>query len=327
MLRNPVVKIGDVEVLNIGDPHLGKKWNTANSESKSILSQLQWHIFKQSVCHSEQPVKVIMGDIFDKPNVDEATLLRTYEILKETNGKVYILEGNHDSSKTSLEKTSFDVLEMLVKDLDNVIIIRGVINTYIGGVSVSFIGWEYKNTIAEQIEKYLSPDTEVLYTHVDFTSYGKNVENVLPFEKLPPSVKTVINGHEHLPLRSKEGNVNYIGTGSMMPFDRSQQHSSDNGTYADLFITIFKGDDLDPEEWKDKLVYYQTDEPMDLPEFEGSYGVILKRSINNDGSLDVLLEMDEISIPALLAKAAVITGLTDDVVSDLVAEFEGLEDE
>lgn len=321
MFRNPIINIDGYDVLNIGDPHLGKKWNNAFPDKREFITEHHWSIFTALMLTSTPHYKVIMGDIFDKSNVEENVLLRTYDILKNSKGKIYILEGNHDSSKTSFEKTSFDVLEELCQGLENVHIIRGVETTNIGNTSVSFIGWQYQNTIAQQIEKYLPCTSEIIYTHLDFETFSDNKSNVIPFHLFSKCVKMVINGHEHLPKRCTVNGIDYVGTGSMLPFDRSQQDLTDVDTCSDLFFTVKDYPSARSIDWANRFVYYHTDDVTNIPEFEGALGVIIKKMSADELETGVILEIDEISIPVLLNKAADITGLDQVAVRQLIEEF------
>lgn len=329
MLRNPIINIGGVDVLNIGDPHLGKKFSSAFPDRRNDISEKNWEIFEFFIVHETTPLKVVCGDIFDKSKVDEADLLRAANILRSSKHKIIVLEGNHDSSKTSLEKTSFDVLVELLTGCEHIRFIRGVETIHIGTELVTFIGWEYHNSIQEQIEKYMPSNVKYVYTHVDFESFGSDKSNCIPFSLLEKyGVKYVVNGHEHLPKRITVGSIDYIGTGSMLPHDRSQQHDSDKETYADLFINVY-ADDVDTAiNFTDKFVYYHSNDFSDIPEFKDAYGVILKKvNADQETETSVLIEFDEISIPVLLHKSAEITGLAESEVNKLIQEFVEVENE
>lgn len=320
MLRNPTIEIGGIKFLCVGDPHLGKKYPNAFPDRRAEMEERHWNIFEVMVTLQDS-VKVIMGDIFDKSKVDEAVLLRTAEILNKSTSKIYILEGNHDNSKTKLEKTSFDVLEQLFKHNQDIVFVRGVVNLFVGNnIGISLVGWEYNRSIREQV-KDIDPTSDYLFTHVDLNSFNDDKSNCVPFDLIKnTNIKYVINGHEHLPKREVIDGIHYIGTGSLIPFDRSQQGWDDVDTYAHLFVTNPK----DKSDWTDKIVYFESENLDDVPEFEGAYGVILKR-LGVTESEQVLVEIDEISIPVLLQRAADITGLDQNAVKNLVTEFAEIE--
>lgn len=280
MLRNPIINIGGVDVLNIGDPHLEKKFGHAFPDRKNDIFERNWGIFEHFIKIADYQVKVICGDIFDKSKVDESTLLRTAKILSESEYNIIVLEGNHDSSKTSLEKTSFDVLVELLSGQDHIRFVRGVETFSIGTELVTFIGWEYHHNIREQIELCMPQGVKYVYTHVDFDSFGSDKSNTVPFDLFKNyGVEYIINGHEHLPKRTNVGGIEYIGTGSMLPHDRSQQHDTDKETYADLFINVYSGDVDSVNNFTDKFVYYHDVEFNDIPDFIGAYGVITKKVV------------------------------------------------
>lgn len=325
MLRNPVIMLGNTQVQTIGDPHLGRKFNSAHPEHRPMLEEKQWDVFK-SLLTNEYPVKIIMGDIFDKAKVDEAVILKTAEIIKAKTGRLFLLEGNHDSSKTALEKTSFDVLVELLADEVGIIIIRGVETFCIGSLNVSMIGWEYHRNIREQIIDYLPCDSDYVFMHVDYESFSQSLDNCVPFDLLKEkNVKCVVNGHEHLPKQTTIEGIEYIGTGSLIPFDRSQQSADDSGTYADLFVTIKEGDDLFDLFVEDKIVYFEYENPDDIPEIK-CLGLVLKKQKSETEDV-VLVEVGDLSIAALLQKAGEQTGLSQDIIEDLIVELNEAESE
>lgn len=320
MLRNPTIEILGEGMSLLGDPHLGKTFNQAYPAQRKVIQDKQWEVFSKLLNCKKTKIKVIMGDIFDKSKVDESVILKTSEEISKAslNSVVVIIEGNHDSSKTSLEKTSFDILYALLKDNPKVIFARGTTEL---NYSTYFIGWEYNKSIAEQIES-LPDGVDTIFTHVDFESFGTDQSNTIPFPLLEKKgITKVINGHEHLPKQEKIGSVEYIGSGSLLPYDRSQQHETDTDTYADLFVTINDGDDVEDLDFTEKFVYFQSEDFREIPEFEGCLGVIPKKIVKGEEVNDTIVEIDDVSIPVLLRQAADITGIPDSKVSELLTEL------
>ena len=101
MLRNPIINIGGVDVLNIGDPHLGKKFSSAFPDRRNDISEKNWEIFEFFIVHETTPLKVVCGDIFDKSKVDEADLLRAAKKLLTKNLKTLILYCSFSTSTNS----------------------------------------------------------------------------------------------------------------------------------------------------------------------------------------------------------------------------------
>ena len=107
-------------------------------------------------------------------------------------------------------------------------------------------------------------DPDVVVCHLDKISYG-NDDNVIPYDFLKSKgISVVISGHEHKPYHFTEGNMQVIGTGSLLPYSHAEDPEGKN------YITFRNFDDVKdfideyPEGLKDMHVrVYIEDERMD----------------------------------------------------------------
>lgn len=105
----------------INDTHLGvSRQSGTTPESRRALAEFQLSQFEAELNTNDSVM--ILGDLFDKANVDLSVVWRTFKILSdylEENTKkhfVYLVKGNHDASNTWGKMCSLDLLaEMLDK--------------------------------------------------------------------------------------------------------------------------------------------------------------------------------------------------------------------
>ncbi len=106
----------------IGDPHLGKKFTTGVPlHRRGERERLQYDLFRKELEDGAQSsnIVVMMGDLFDKYEVDAADLYDVALIYKDVastfSGTIFVvLRGNHDVSRYIAKKSSFDLLAIIL---------------------------------------------------------------------------------------------------------------------------------------------------------------------------------------------------------------------
>ena len=102
----------------LNDLHIGVN-RTAGTTLASSAALKQHLRDKFAALLPEQGDVMILGDLFDTGNVPISEVFSTYVILddwlRNHNGHVYNVRGNHDVTKTSNIMSSFDFLGMLLK--------------------------------------------------------------------------------------------------------------------------------------------------------------------------------------------------------------------
>lgn len=317
-MRNPVIN----GTAFIGDPHLGRVFvNDIGLDKRGILEKRQrktfhsllWAASKRS-CNRI----VIVGDLFDKFVVKEETLHWVmqvlHEFISETYGHcpVYIIQGNHDSSKNTAVKSSFDLLELwaMTAHPKSIHCVRSIFLVE----DLMLIPWRHDKTAIEQVneikEEFTLPPTAV--THLDRIGYGSNTDNLIPLEELKAlGITRIINGHEHKPVI--DGMVYCIG--SMRPYSHAEILSNEKD-YVTLTQEQIEEPDFDPELYFASMVRVIVAKDFVLPAINSlGLKVIKVDNIVDVAKLDV--EYVSESLNSLFHKSMAEVGVTPELSAEV----------
>lgn len=242
----------------IGDPHLGRKFQTGvPMHRRGEREHMQFEDFKAQMLTDINPTLIVMGDLFDKFIVDYDVIYKTYRILVEANktgGDIFILQGNHDVSRNSEQKSSLDLLEIMSVHLENIKFVREVDyhTTRDGGELCMFVPYsEFSHTRdLVSAELALGAKPVMAFGHWDIESFG-NDHNVVPLDLLAPYCKYVVTGHIHQPQcyvvdlqgnpidvsnneygNTEQASCQLVVTGSMQPYSFAEDE------YQALYATM-----------------------------------------------------------------------------------------
>jgi DNA repair exonuclease SbcCD nuclease subunit len=189
-----------------------------------------------------------MGDLLDKYSVEENLVLDTAETLNAATEwkKIYVLKGNHDSSRDSVRKGSFDVLEKLCPD---VIFVKQVWELQLENGYIALFGYDAFKSAAE-LASSLQQGANYLaaFGHWDLTSHSSDF-NLVPtevFAKL--GITEVYTGHIHKQQTIERHGVTVHAVGSMQPYAHGEQ------AFGDTFyqtLTLAEFEKCEPESFKD----------------------------------------------------------------------------
>jgi len=233
----------------IGDPHLGRVFKTGvpvhrlgEREAKVFLD------FTQQVSSTDNTPVIIMGDLFDKYSVPENLVLDTAEILNEATKwkKIYVLKGNHDGTRDSVRKGSFDVLERLCP---KVVFVKGVYEIQLENGYLALFGYDAFKS-ATELANQLTVNCNYLaaFGHWDLTSHGSDF-NLVPTEVFAAlKVPTVYTGHIHKAQTIERHGVTVHAVGSMQPYAHGEQ-AEDDLLYQTLTLDEFNA--RNPEDFLD----------------------------------------------------------------------------
>ncbi len=161
---------------------------------------------------------MILGDLFDGPNISKADLLRTYQVLDDwlvRSGKNLVLvPGNHDLSKNSTEFSSFEFLGALL----------GAEGAYAGTVSyirtgtMTAYGYVIPHVANQELfdhELSRVPECDYLFVHANWDN-GFAVEsdhslNLSRAQAEAAPVKHIVFAHVHQACTALGGKVVVIG--------------------------------------------------------------------------------------------------------------------
>lgn len=249
-IRNPLITtpMGNL-IKTIGDAHLGQVFkndvplNRRGDYEKHQEGVLVNHLFGELPEHStpENTLRCQVGDWFHKATVPSSVIIKSYHLCQnydDVNDTILaILSGNHDDSKTITERTSWDLLSLLVEKFERVIAVKDwKIHEFANGEQVLLIGWNVTVNAAQALldardEGYNKITTVIC--HLDKISFG-NEDNVIPYELFAENgIKMVISGHDHKPYHFNELGMEIIGTGSLLPFSHGDVTPED-----DLYLTF-----------------------------------------------------------------------------------------
>lgn len=203
---------------------------------------------------------MILGDLFDGPDISKADLLRTYQLLHDWLGRanrcLYLVNGNHDLSKNSTNFSSFQFLaELLVGEDDRVQHITEGTKTVHGYVIPHVANQDLFN-----LELAKVPACDHLFVHCNWDN-GFAVEsdhslNLSKQQAIDLPVKHIFFAHVHQATVALAGKVFVIGN----QFPSSVSDCLGNGFKAMLQIneaggpvavTTWKADgDFEEQDWR-----------------------------------------------------------------------------
>jgi DNA repair exonuclease SbcCD nuclease subunit len=312
MQRNPKITIEGKTFQIIGDPHMGRHFANASPAVRLMLKQKQTDRLIELV---NQPVDyvIVVGDLFDKAHVPEAVIIEAIEILDKPN--VFLLRGNHDLSRSDLDKSSFELLEKTVL-APRMVTDEPVL---LCGGKVALCGWSFKRSLIEILGDH-RPETVVC--HLDRHSYGGDDSNVIPFAELEDlGVKTVINGHEHTPYSGYYGKVFYLGSGSLLPYTFAEDPE------GELFVTLTKEQIAqDPESLSNKFVRVLGDDLSGMEDLP-CLGLQLKRQAVEVSAEDLVIDSTDYSTLSILTQIGQSKGMSMAHIQSLYAQIEDSNDD
>lgn len=159
---------------------------------------------------------MILGDLFDGPDVSKADLLRTYQCLNDwlvrTNRHLYLVNGNHDLSKNSTNFSSFQFLAALLQSewhLDVTHITEGTMTPH------GYVIPHVTNQDLFNVELAKVPECEYLFVHCNYDNQfaveSDHSLNMSREQAEAAPVKHIIFAHEHQGRVELGGKVRIIG--------------------------------------------------------------------------------------------------------------------
>ena len=223
-----IIEIAGHHFKLIGDPHLGRVFRTGvpvhrlgEREADVLLD------FNLRVLTVDDVPIIVMGDLFDKYSVSENIVLDVAETLNSAAEwkKIYVLRGNHDSSRDSVRKGSFDVLERLCP---KVVFVKGIYEIQLENGYLALFGYDAFKS-ATELAGQLTEGLNYLaaFGHYDLTSHGSDF-NLVPTEVFAElKIETAYTGHIHKRQTIERHGVTVHAVGSMQPYAHGEQAEGD----------------------------------------------------------------------------------------------------
>lgn len=231
----PVFNIDGLKVNLCGDPHLGKSFRT-NVPLHRIGDReaMVWMEFERQLSEPAD-LTVVMGDLFDKFVVPPEVVIRCYERLMandRSHQPIYILRGNHDASRDTTKKSSFELLSLLLESDEDCNVYTVPDLTVIGDFLLC--GWQPYVSANDTLGTLLVPRFKVAFGHWDITQHGEDTHNLVPLERLAKlGVTKVFTGHIHKADSFKRNGMEVTVVGSMQPYAHGEEPAG-----SELYMTL-----------------------------------------------------------------------------------------
>ena len=195
----------------ISDTHIG----TVRSSGTTLASQVALTAYIHESFKALLPDSdlMILGDLFDKAEVNLADLLFTYNALSEwleRGYSLYMVSGNHDDHRTTGKLSSFDMLGELLKQLTHrVTVIKG------GGAMTpyGYVISHMPNQAMFDAELVKVPECNVLFLHCNYNNFfaaqSDQSLNISKEQVEACKAKKIVIAHEH--VKKADGKVTLPG--------------------------------------------------------------------------------------------------------------------
>ena len=239
----PVFNIDGLKVNLCGDVHLGKSFRT-NVPLHRIgdRESMVWMEFERQLSEPAD-LTIVMGDLFDKFVVPPEVVLRASGALQgavSAHQCVAILRGNHDASRDTAKKSSFELLEQLCKGDSRIVFVNDYATLAFdhSATRLHLFGWQpfvsAADTIAARLATYDAKDGVAAFGHWDITQHGEDTHNLIPLERLAElGVTKVFTGHIHKADSFKRNGMEVTVVGSMQPYAHGEE-PADSKLYQTL---------------------------------------------------------------------------------------------
>jgi predicted phosphodiesterase len=246
----------------VGDPHAGRDFRNGTPLNRRGEREAQQMQKLRDELATECDVNVTVGDVFDKPfvplpvinEVAQAYLAAARERPKTL---FVVMAGNHDLSRQLNIRGAFDILELAIGWVENIMVLRKP--TQLG--RVAFFPWEWDKTTLEQLEGI--DEVYAAVGHYDLMDFGGDTSHVAPTQQLVDlGAELIISGHYHLEGEYEVAGHKVFCTGSLEPYTHAEDP---NGT---MYLTLTADEAQARDDLHDKCVRILLEPGEDLPEID-----------------------------------------------------------
>lgn len=227
----PIHKISGLTVNVCGDVHLGRTFRTGVPLHRlGDREEMVWEDFEQQL-NVEADLTIVMGDLFDKFVVPPEVVLRAYDLLTTAAGngrEIIILRGNHDASRDSNKKSSFDLLRELTWPVEGILVAERAGYYEIDEGWLLFCGWSPDVSAHDDVSGLCQRDPAhpilAAFGHWDITQHGEDTHNLIPLDALANlGVGKVFTGHIHKAEAFTRNGMEVHVVGSMQPYAHGEE--------------------------------------------------------------------------------------------------------
>lgn len=306
----------------IGDPHLGRRFITNVPLAARGVKEQQLKQAYIDNLNVKADFIVMMGDLFDKFDVPNDVILFAFHELEHAavrnfNTTYIFNKGNHDESRDTSKKSSYQLFAELVEkaDLTNVLIVDDKPEIFKGIGVVPWHPFKTPEQMVKELHSQVQTPLEYILTHNDVSTYGSDSDatNLMAFDELLEFGAVVLNGHVHQPTDKMYGDLRVVNVGSMLPLTFNEDVTGEH--YVTLTLKEFE--QADKSQLKDKSVRVVLRPDEEAPDQIECLQFKVKR-VNSDGEDDVeLVEAEDFELKTLYDSAMA------DVGTDLKEEIWG----
>lgn len=317
-------------IRTIGDVHLGRQFKTGVPLHRlGEREELVWKDLETQLNDDAgEDINLQVGDLFDSRVVPPEVVLRVAHMYRQAARRSHvtfiILRGNHDVSRDTEQRSSFDLLEVLLADVHNIHVVSEP--RFIG--SLACLPYHAFRSAREQAELLLasSPTTNKNYIavgHWDLEAFGHSEFNLIPAAYLSTYCTAAITGHIHTAsVQMIEGLVVH-GTGSMQPYSHAEDRT------GQWYVTVPYDQLGEPEEYLNKnlrvLIPEDKRDSVVLPEIDCLSLTV--KYIGASGLVDneeVEVKLEEFDIRHLFTQALAENEVPEDVMEIVLGKFDEL---
>ena len=242
-----------VDVTTLGDPHLGKKFETGVPlHRRGDREAMQLAEFEAHLMAAPPGLHICMGDIFDKMIVPYTVVYRAamaYRRVVEANPNTTyaVIRGNHDASRDADRVSAFQIFAELVRPYG--VMVADEEPVFFADWKVVLLPWHPFITAEEMLDYPHSTEWAgcTAFGHWDVVMGDTNQLPVRRLEEL--GVVRAVTGHDHNKRELVMDGLPVTVTGSMQPYS----HSEDSA--GRLYVTCSLAQVLaDPEAYRDKCL-------------------------------------------------------------------------
>lgn len=291
-------EIGKCRVKLLPDVHLGRRFlNGVPLHRRGERERLLFDHFKQEITNPGDVQYVIqVGDIFDRMVIPNRLLLETTRVItqavQDNPGTTFIfMRGNHDASRDADVTSSFEVLEALLEDYEEVDFVSELTTFHRTDESGGFlcVPWHPFKSSSELLEPWQNRGLKLhaVLGHWDVEDYGGDGDNMVPYESLAGVTDRVITGHDHIAKDFEKDGIKVEVTGSLQPLTHGEDPH-------DLYYVTMSADEyahIQPEDYVNKYVRVVIGPGEPVPEPIDCLGFTIKRvGAQGEDELDVSFE-------------------------------------
>lgn len=331
---NDLIKLPSF-VQTLGDPHLARKFNTGVPlHRKGEREEMVKDMFAGTVNAVGYDLHICVGDLFDKFRVPEEDILFAADVYRLAarsypTRQFVIIRGNHDASRDTQLKSSFDVFTQLVANIPNIHVVADeALCLTVNKQHFVFYPWHPFKTAKEIAAEIKPPVGYFAFGHWDILAFNEDssaTDNLIPFEHLQTAL-AVINGHYHTPKVYLEGDLPVWIVGSMQPYSHAEDPTGKfyvTKTLAEATAEL----EADPDAFKN-LNLRVTLLPSEAPIADvDCLSLTHKRISNSNDDDDLEVNLDSFDLEAIFKSTMADHDVSKETTEQLWGQFMDLSSE